>query len=277
MKATGPNGRLARPKGRIRSKVGGGLGFLAALLLAATAMAAGDLAQLPDAVAKIKPSVVGVGTIQKRRRPPNLILGTGFAVADGRHVVTNAHVVPEKLDAKKKETLAVFVGQGPATRIYPARLVTADETHDLAILRFEGPALPPAVLDDRRRLREGELLAFTGFPLGAVLGPYPSTARGILAAVTPIIRPLMHGRGMEGDFVRYLEDPFEVYQLDAVAFPGHSGSPLYDVASVRVVGVINMVFVKGKKENALTDPSGISYAIPITHTLNLMASAGLRP
>jgi len=29
-----------------------------------------------------------------------------------------------------------------------------------------------------------------------------------------------------------------------------------------VVGVVNMVFVKGTKENALTNPSGISYAIP---------------
>ncbi|MCA1793287.1 MAG: hypothetical protein LC660_05330 [Desulfobacteraceae bacterium] len=31
------------------------------------------------------------------------------------------------------------------------------------------------------------------------------------------------------------------------------------------MGVINMVFVKGKKEHVLKDPTGITYAIPVTH------------
>ncbi|MFN4063813.1 MAG: trypsin-like peptidase domain-containing protein, partial [Parazoarcus communis] len=63
---------------------------------------------------------------------------------------------------------------------------------------------------------------------------------------------------------------FRVYQLDATAYPGNSGSPVFDPETGEVVGVINMVFVKGTKENILSDPSGISYAIPVEHLSNLL-------
>ena len=57
------------------------------------------------------------------------------------------------------------------------------------------------------------------------------------------------------------EGTFPIFQLDATAYPGQSGSPLYDGASGEVVGIINMVLVKSTKESALSQPSGISYAI----------------
>jgi len=65
--------------------------------------------------------------------------------------------------------------------------------------------------------------------------------------------------------------PFRVYQLDATAYPGNSGSPLYDPETGEVLGVMNMVFVKSTKENVLSDPSGISYAIPVEYLQRLLA------
>ena len=47
--------------------------------------------------------------------------------------------------------------------------------------------------------------------------------------------------------------------------PGNSGSPLYDTETGEVIGIINMVFVKGTKEAALSQPSGISFAVPRAH------------
>ena len=44
---------------------------------------------------------------------------------------------------------------------------------------------------------------------------------------------------------------------------GNSGSPLFDTRTGEVVGILNMVFVKGTRESALSNPTGISYAIPI--------------
>lgn len=56
---------------------------------------------------------------------------------------------------------------------------------------------------------------------------------------------------------------YSVFQLDATAYPGNSGSPLYLAGSGEVVGIINMVFVKSTKEAALSAPSGIAYAVPV--------------
>jgi hypothetical protein len=45
---------------------------------------------------------------------------------------------------------------------------------------------------------------------------------------------------------------------------------MFDADTGEVLGVINMVFVKGTKESALTNPSGISYAIPSKFVLELI-------
>jgi len=65
---------------------------------------------------------------------------------------------------------------------------------------------------------------------------------------------------------------FDVFQLDATAYPGNSGSPLYDVERGEVRGIINMVFVKGTKEAALSAPTGISFAIPAKYLEALLKS-----
>ena len=67
-----------------------------------------------------------------------------------------------------------------------------------------------------------------------------------------------------------------MFQLDATAYPGNSGSPLYHPQTGRVVGVINKVFVKETTENVLKDPSGITYAIPARYAEALMTKAGLK-
>ena len=61
-----------------------------------------------------------------------------------------------------------------------------------------------------------------------------------------------------------------VYQLDATAYPGNSGSPLYHASSGEVIGVINKVYVKSTREAVLSDPSAITYAIPIRFLLPLL-------
>jgi len=70
---------------------------------------------------------------------------------------------------------------------------------------------------------------------------------------------------------------FMVFQLDAVAYPGNSGSPLYDVETGRVIGVINSVYVKKTKETAISSPSGITYAVPVDYVRALLKKAGVGP
>ena len=75
--------------------------------------------------------------------------------------------------------------------------------------------------------------------------------------------------------IKRLRETFEVYQLDATAYPGNSGSPLYDPSNGQVVGIVSSVFVKSSKEKALSDPSGITYAIPIDIAIRMLKKAGL--
>lgn len=241
--------------------------FVACLPIAATA------ADLVGLIAAIKPSIVGVGTTQATRRPPHELLGTGFVVGDGSLVLTNAHVVPGDLDGSKFEKLVVFFGTGKQIRGQEATVVATDRTHDLALLRHNGPKPPALRLAGREMLPEGTQIAFTGFPIGAVLGLYPVTHTGIISAITPTAIPAPNSVSLTANQIRALRAPYAVYQLDATAYPGNSGSPLVGVESGAVIGIINKVLVKKTKENLLSDPSNISYAIPATFLLDLLAKA----
>ena len=231
---------------------------------------------LANTIARIKPSIVGVGTVERTRRPPIVLRGTGFAVADGRHVLTNAHVVSVNLDGKDREFLAVFSGEGPQAQVRQARVVARDKVHDVALLKISGAPLPSMKIGDAGRVREGDRYAFTGFPIGMVLGLYPVTHRGIVSSITPVAVPANTTRSLDSLVIKRLKHPYKVFQLDATAYPGNSGSPLYEVGTGRVVGIVNKVFVKGSKENALSKPSGISYAIPVTYAKALLDKAGVK-
>lgn len=230
--------------------------------------------ELPETIARVKHGVVGVGTVQRTRRPPVKLLATGFAVAGGNHVVTNAHAIPDELAADSGEALAVLAAEENG-RAYAAEIVRQDRVHDLALLRFSGPALRAFRLGDSRKVREGQLYAFTGFPIGMVLGMRPVTHRGIVSAITPIASPQISPKLLDAKMIRQLRDPYDVFQLDATAYPGNSGSPLYDPATGEVVGVINKVFVKESKEAVLEKPSGITYAIPVRFVKKLLQDAGI--
>jgi len=220
---------------------------------------------LSDLIDQIRPAIVGVGTIEKTRRPPSRLLGTGFAFANGSLIATNAHVIPLEMNSKRREFLAIFTGRGKQAVGREVRVLSIDRQHDVAILKMDGPPLSALPLGDPKAAREGEAIAFTGFPIGAVLGLYPVTHTGIISAITPIVIPARNSRELTAEQIRFLRHPFEVFQLDATAYPGNSGSPLYSRETGKVIGIINMVFVKGKKENILKDPSAISYAIPINY------------
>jgi S1-C subfamily serine protease len=152
-----------------------------------------------------------------------------------------------------------------------ATRVAFDPDHDLAVLKVNGPPLPALRLADGDGVREGETFLFTGYPIGNILGAYPVTHRAMIASIVPIALPSANASQLDPKVVRRLSSgPFQVYQLDATAYPGNSGSPLFNPANGEVIGVINMVLVRGTREAALSQPSGISYAIPAVHLRRLL-------
>ena len=233
-------------------------------------------AELADTVDKVKASIVAVGTIQPARRPPAKFQATGFVVGQGRQVITNAHALPDFLDTPNQEILAVFIGQGRQFESRPAKKIATDFTHDLALLEFDGAPLPALRLGESRPVREGQAIALTGFPLGVVLGLFPVTHTGIISAISPVAIPVPAAGQLDTATIRRLKnEPYEVLQLDATAYPGNSGSPLYEPDTGRVIGVINKVFVQESKEAILEKPSGITYAIPVRYVQMLLERAAV--
>jgi serine protease Do len=201
--------------------------------------------------------------------------GTGFVFGDGTLLATNYHVIDKELDPKKVQYHIVFTGTGRNPKIAKVEIIARDRTHDLAILKLPSP-LTPLTLSSPNYVADGTEVLLTGFPIGAVLGLYPATHRGIVAATTPDVIPTQHSSQLSMNILDRLEKQFMIYQLDITAYPGNSGSPLYDAQSGEVVGILNKVFVKVSKETVLEKPSGISYDIPIKYLIQLAKRKGLK-
>jgi len=232
-------------------------------------------AGLEELIASAKPSVVAVGVFNPTGSPRFAFRGSGFVVGAGNLVVTNAHVLPEVIPPGGSEGSLVVVvptqsgGSGTAGR--SATLLGLDREHDLALLRIEGPPLPALPLADEARSREGAAVAIIGFPIGGALGFTPVTHRGIISSITGIALPAPGAQSLNSQAINRLrQGSFDIYQLDATAYPGNSGGPVLDVESGKVIAVINMVLVKGSKESAISHPSGISYAIPVRFVSELL-------
>jgi serine protease Do len=242
------------------------------LLFAFLSIATGVCADLPDTIERNKLSVVAVGTYDKTRSPPLVYRGTGFIVGSGTLVATNSHVLADLPKTASNESLVViaFPARGtPQPR--QATIAAVDRTHDLAVLRITGEPLPALTLQESSAVREGQTFAFTGFPLGNLVSLSAVTHRAMISSITPLVLPSVNASQLNEKMVRHLKtDSVLVYQLDATAYPGNSGSPLYDVDSGRVVGIINMVFVRGTRGGMPQQASGISFAIPVQFLQQLL-------
>lgn len=236
------------------------LRIIALLVVAACAMGQDD--PFPRVVAQLRPSVVAIGSYHFQDTPTAAYFGTGFVVDDGRTVATNAHVLDMIRDAGRDEHLRVFFPDSHEVQGRVATVIARDDLHDLALLRFDGS--PATALDttDRGDPLQGESVGMLGYPLAAKLGVTPAVHRGVIAAIVPAVQPLPRGVKMTPALRRALSNPYHMYQLDLVAFPGNSGSPVFDARSGQVIAVINKTLAAKTREHLVASPSGVAYAVP---------------
>jgi S1-C subfamily serine protease len=233
-------------------------------------------ADLPSVIAANKPSVLPVGTFSATANPRFGFRGTGFVVGDGTLIATNFHVLPPAGESEGGAVMVVLASRTEST-LRRAEVVATDRPHDLALLKIEGAPLVPLTLDEPGRVREGQAVALMGFPIGGTLGFAPVTHRGIVASITTAALPAATSQSLDPRAIlRLREGNFELLQLDATAYPGNSGGPLFDADTGRVVGIVNMVLVKGGRESALSNPTGISYAVPVRYLHELIKSTQTR-
>jgi serine protease Do len=228
-------------------------------------------AGLAETVLRVKPAVVLVGTFRTTDNPRFQLRGAGFLVARGDLVVTSAHVLPTDMGAAEAASLVVQVRVQGDWQMRLATVLETDVSRDLTLLRVSGIPGPVLKIGDSRRVREGDDLAFMGFPIGGSLGFSHVTHRATVSTITSAALPSPSAERLKEQAIRSLRNgTFDIFQLDATAYPGNSGGPLFDPETGEVMGVMNMVLIKNTRESALSQPSGISYAIPSRYVQELV-------
>ncbi len=154
--------------------------------------------------------------------------GSGFLISADGLVLTNAHVV----DGAKEVTVKLS-----DHREYKAKVLGADRTSDIAVLKIDAHGLPTVRIGNSDQLRVGDYVLAIGEPFGLE----ETATAGIVSA---------KGRSLPGDgYVPFI-------QTDAAVNPGNSGGPLFDSTGA-VVGINAQIYTtSGGYE-------GVSFAVPI--------------
>lgn len=164
--------------------------------------------------------------------------GSGFAIDQQGHVVTNAHVVEGASD------VSLVLSNG---RRVDAEIIGSDEDNDLAVLQVstaDAEGLRALTLGRSAQLRVGDPVLAVGSPLGLE----GTVTAGIVSAVDRQARFGDNGNRQSA------------IQTDAAINPGNSGGPLVNAAG-QVVGVNTAIATLGTSSRS--GNIGIGFAIPV--------------
>lgn len=154
-------------------------------------------------------------------------LGSGFLISKDGYILTNSHVV----EGAQSISVLIKNHQKP----YQAKLVGADPSLDLAVLKIEGDNFPTLPLGDSNKIRVGNWVIAIGSPFGLE----DTVTIGVISAKE---RPLeINGRTFE-----------HLLQTDASINPGNSGGPLLNLNG-EVIGINTAINAQAQ---------GIGFAIP---------------
>ncbi len=217
-------------------------------------------------------STVAIALYSPLKSKAPSIKGTGFVIHDGNYVITNYHVIGQELDPTIVEYYVAMIPSEDGFSFQKVELLEIDIEHDLALFSVES-AMKPLILAKDVLQPAGTDIAVFGYPLGAALGLFPAVHKGIIATITPDFMPVRDSKVLSSKQLKRLQSPDLIYQLDITAFPGNSGSPVVDIKTGEVIAVVNKVYVRDGKESALSNPSGITYAIPIKYVSSLLERA----
>jgi S1-C subfamily serine protease len=173
--------------------------------------AAGDFAVAPAApkqVAAAGPATPGAAPAKPEKTGTQT--GTGFVVSTSGHLVTNQHVI----EGCVGDIQGSLTGEAPVT----LRVVSSDETNDLALLQAPGTFKDVAIIRDKA-VRSGDSVVAIGYPFHGLLTSDFTVTTGIVSSLSGILND-----------TRFL-------QIGAAVQPGNSGGPLL-AASGEVVGVV---------------------------------------
>ena len=165
---------------------------------------------------------------QQQGEAPVRGLGSGFIVSADGTILTNAHVVDGADEVIVKLT---------DKREFKAKVLGADRTTDVAVLKIEAKDLPAVKIGKAADTRVGEWVLAIGSPFGFE----SSASAGIVSA---------NSRSLpDGSYVPFI-------QTDVAVNPGNSGGPLFNMAG-EVIGINSQIYSRSGGYQ------GLSFAIPI--------------
>jgi S1-C subfamily serine protease len=160
--------------------------------------------------------------------------GTGFVISNTGHVITNDHVIKDCVG----EVHGNLVGEGAVSM----RIVSTDESNDLALLQTPGKPVATAVIRSTG-VHSGDSIIAVGFPFHGLLTSDLTVTTGIVSSLSGILN--------DSRFI----------QISAPVQPGNSGGPLLDTSG-HIAGVVTAKLNALKIAKATGSfPENINFAI----------------
>jgi serine protease Do len=170
----------------------------------------------------------------RMRSIPQMASGSGAIISEDGYIVTNNHVVAGA------DELTVTLSN---KRSFPAKLVAADPSSDLALIKIDAKGLPFLMYGNSDEVKVGQWVMAVGYPL---------------TLETTVTAGIVSAKGRTLDINRRQSStPIESFiQTDAAVNPGNSGGPLVSTDG-KLIGI----------NSAIASPTGTyagySFTIPV--------------
>src|SRR6478609_5428995 len=178
----------------------------------------------------------------RMRSVPQMASGSGAIISEDGYIVTNNHVVDGA------DEINVTLNN---KKSFKAKLVAADPSSDLAVIKIEAKGLPFLIYGNSDDVKVGQWVLAVGYPLTLET----TVTAGIVSA---------KGRTLDINS-RQSNTPVESFiQTDAAVNPGNSGGPLVSTEG-KLIGI----------NSAIASPTGsyagYSFTIPVNIVKKIIA------
>lgn len=168
--------------------------------------------------------------------------GSGFLISADGYVATNYHVI------EKAAQVEVIPHGGEPMK---AKIVGADSSNDVALLKVEGTDMPCVTLGSSDALSVGDQVSAIGNPLGELTA---TLTVGYISAKDRIV-------DTDGTVINML-------QTDAAINSGNSGGPLFNMNG-EVIGITTAKYSGNSNSGATIE--GLGFAIPMDDVVGILS------
>jgi len=206
---------------------------------------------LKDKIRKTKQSIIAIGF---KPNPQQItIVGSGFAVSNDGKILSVAHLYNQLKPEHIPNLVGMAMDQQDEEKDFahyswlPLKLIDKQDKDDVALFQLDGhekTLLQPLNLGDSDKIPVGDDAYFIGFPYAAQL---INDGFGITLIVNKTIISNIKRDGKDPEHKR------NFIFLDTISNPGNSGSPLIDLDSNKVIGVMSITFRTKSQTNPTLD------------------------